>query len=84
MSTKPAQNLPRGTTPVAKLRVAAGLSQKQLAERAEISVTTVVNIEAGRADVTGATAVRLAKALGVTVDAYLRALLAYRRQLGAA
>ena len=48
-------------------RVAAQFSQRGLAERAKVSVTTIKNIEANRYCPHWATAERLAEALGLCV-----------------
>jgi transcriptional regulator with XRE-family HTH domain len=47
-----------------RLRGRLGISQEKLAERASLSRTSVVNIEAGRQGVALATLYRLAEALG--------------------
>lgn len=49
-------------------RQALGLTQQQLAERAGISRQTLVAIEAGRLTPSVTVALRLARALGCTVD----------------
>lgn len=53
-----------------ELRVQAGLTQDGLAERAEMSKAGVADLEQGRREPSWATVVALAKALGVTCQAF--------------
>lgn len=53
-----------------ELRALAGLSQKQLAERAGLSTTTVAALEQKLYDATWPTTQALAKALGVDCTAF--------------
>ena len=53
---------------IAALRKAAGLTQEELAIRAELQRTHVGRIEAGRYAVTLETVQAIAQALGMTVD----------------
>ncbi len=53
---------------VAKLRQSAGLTQTELAARAGMSAPKISNIERSGRNVTFATIVRIANALGSTVD----------------
>jgi transcriptional regulator with XRE-family HTH domain len=55
---------------VRRLRLAAGLTQQQLATKAELSMSAVIHIENGRIPNPRLTTLRkLAKALGVSLDA---------------
>lgn len=54
-----------------ELRVQAGLTQDGLAERAELSKAGVADLEQGRREPSWATVLALAKALGVTCQAFL-------------
>jgi transcriptional regulator with XRE-family HTH domain len=54
-------------------RQAAGLTQTELAERAAVSQSYIVKIEAGRGNVTVGVLGRLADALGVPTEALLQA-----------
>jgi len=57
------------------LRARAGLSQRQLAVKAGLNVTTIVNFEAGRSKAPQAATVgRLARALGVPIEELLELL----------
>lgn len=56
-----------------ELRVQAGLTQDGLAERAELSKAGVADLEQGRREPSWATVLALAKALGVTCQAFLEA-----------
>lgn len=56
----------------ASLRVRLGFTQQELADKAGVDVRTVRNAEDGE-NLTIETAERIAKALGVTRDAYLAA-----------
>jgi transcriptional regulator with XRE-family HTH domain len=53
---------------VKTLRQAAGLSQEELAARAEVEPTLISKIEAGQADPTWGDARLIAAALGTSVD----------------
>ncbi|MCI0456762.1 MAG: helix-turn-helix domain-containing protein [Gemmataceae bacterium] len=55
-----------------RLREAAGLSQMDLASRAGLNLFTVSKIEQGTRDPSWATACALAKALGVSLDAFVK------------
>lgn len=57
-----------------QLRGGARLTQESLAEAADLSRTSIVNIEAGRQGVSLATIYRLADAIGVAPEALLPAL----------
>ena len=57
---------------VRALRDALGLTQEQLAERADMHWTFVSGVERGRRDPRLNTIARLARALGVTPDELLR------------
>lgn len=59
------------------LRVSAGLSRPQLAQRAGIGIATVYELEAGLLDVRLSTLLKVARALNVTPDY----LLGLRRQI---
>jgi transcriptional regulator with XRE-family HTH domain len=54
-----------------ELRVRAGLTQDGLAERAALSKAGIADLEQGRREPSWATVVALAKALGVTCQAFL-------------
>lgn len=54
------------------LREERGWSQERLARRARLSVRTVARIERGKGAPSMATANKLAKALGVTIDDLLQ------------
>lgn len=54
-----------------ELRVAAGLTQEGLAERAKMSKAGIADLEQGRREPSWATVVALAEALGVTCQAFL-------------
>lgn len=54
-----------------ELREAKGLTQKQLADAANISQRTVSHIEQGRNEPTLSTAASLARVLDVTVNSFL-------------
>ena len=54
-----------------ELRVAAGLTQEGLAERAKMSKAGIADLEQGRREPTWATVIALAEALGVTCQAFL-------------
>ena len=55
-----------------ELREQAGLTQPQLADRAELSKAGIADLEQGRRQPTWETVVALAKALGVSCDAFLQ------------
>lgn len=55
-----------------KYRKNAGMTQEQLAERADMSVSTITSIEAGRRNGSVETIIKLAEILGVTTDDLLR------------
>ena len=55
-----------------ELRERAGLTQKQLGERAGMAQATIANLEQGRNQPSLATAAALARALGITTDAFLQ------------
>lgn len=57
---------------VRALRTAAGLTQEQLAERADMHWTFISGVERGLKDPRLNTIGRIADALGVTADALLR------------
>lgn len=61
-------------TTIARLRWHRGLTQKQLARLANISVKTVEKIEAGTSKGSPRTAILLAGALAVDVDLIVKAL----------
>lgn len=70
-TTTPRQR--RGTQPreiVRKLRLAAGLSQYELAKRAGLSRSLMCEIESGRRSLTAASGARLATVLEVTPDTF--------------
>lgn len=54
-----------------QLRKERGLSQKELARRAQIANTTLCDIEAGRMEPSVRTLIRLARALGVDLNSLL-------------
>lgn len=56
-----------------ELRVAAGLTQESLAERAKLSKAGIADLEQGRREPSWATVIALAEALGVTCQAFLEA-----------
>lgn len=60
---------PKVIRTLAEWRSARGMTQVDLAVKAGVSVSTVVNTEAQRQDVTISTARKLAQALGVSLDA---------------
>jgi transcriptional regulator with XRE-family HTH domain len=53
---------------VARMRLARGLSQQRLAEMSGLTQPHLAKIESGRLSIQFATAVRLAEALGISVD----------------
>ena len=53
------------------LREQAGLSQPELARLAEIPVSTLRGLEIGRREPKFSTAAKLAKAIGVSLEAFL-------------
>ena len=55
-------------TKVRQLRVAAGLSQQQLAERVHVSARTIISIEKGQYSPSLMLAYRMARVFGVTVE----------------
>ena len=55
-------------TKVRQLRVAAGLTQQQLAERVHVSARTIISIEKGQYSPSLMLAYRMARVLGVTVE----------------
>ncbi len=60
---------PSAAKTLAEWRSVRGITQVELAVKAGVSVSTVVNTEARRQDVTISTARKLAEALGVSLDA---------------
>jgi transcriptional regulator with XRE-family HTH domain len=52
-------------------RVAAGLTQERLAEKAELNIRTLQSIEAGELNVLVTTAMRLQKAIGCSWEKLL-------------
>jgi transcriptional regulator with XRE-family HTH domain len=52
-------------------RAAKGISQQQLAERADLNIRNVQRIEAGEINVILATAIRIAEALGCRLEKLL-------------
>jgi len=57
---------------VRELREAKGLTQEQLAERAELHSVQISHIEGGRNEVKLTTILRLAKAFGMTASELLK------------
>ena len=55
-------------TKVRQLRVAAGLTQQQLAERVHVSARTIISIEKGQYSPSLMLAYRMARVVGVTVE----------------
>ena len=55
-------------TKVRQLRVAAGLTQQQLAERVHVSARTIISIEKGQYSPSLMLSYRMAKVFGVTVE----------------
>ena len=55
-------------TEVRQLRVAAGLTQQQLAERVHVSARTIISIEKGQYSPSLMLAYRMARVFGVTVE----------------
>ena len=55
-------------TKVRQLRVAAGLTQQQLAERVHVSARTIISIEKGPYSPSLMLAYRMARVCGVTVE----------------
>lgn len=55
-------------TKVRQLRVAAGLTQQQLAERVHVSARTIISIEKGQYSPSLMLAYRMARMFGVTVE----------------
>ena len=55
-------------TKVRQLRVAAGLTQQQLAEREHVSARTIISIEKGQYSPSLVLAYRMARVFGVTVE----------------
>ena len=55
-------------TKVRQLRVAAGLTQQQLAERVHVSARTIISIEKGQDSPSLMLAYRMARVFGVTVE----------------
>ena len=55
-------------TKVRQLRVAAGLTQQQLAERVHVSARTIISIEKGQYSPSMMLAYRMARVFGVTVE----------------
>lgn len=55
-------------TKVRQLRVAAGLTQQQLAERVHVSARTIISIEKGQYSPSLMLAYRMARVFGVTVE----------------
>jgi transcriptional regulator with XRE-family HTH domain len=56
---------------VRRERVAAGLTQERLAEKADLNIRTLQSIEAGELNVLVTTAIRLQRALDCTWDALM-------------
>lgn len=57
---------------IKRARVAAGLSQREVAERAELSAMAVSKFERGLSNPTSQTLIRLARALGTRTEFFLR------------
>ena len=55
-------------TKVRQLRVAAGLTKQQLAERVHVSARTIISIEKGQYSPSLMLAYRMARVFGVTVE----------------
>ena len=55
-------------TKVRQLRVAAGLTQQQLAERVHVSARTIISLEKGQYSPSLMLAYRMARVFGVTVE----------------
>lgn len=55
-------------TKVRQLRVAAGLTQQQLAEHVHVSARTIISIEKGQYSPSLMLAYRMARVFGVTVE----------------
>ena len=55
-------------TKVRQLRVEAGLTQQQLAERVHVSARTIISIEKGQYSPSLMLAYRMARVFGVTVE----------------
>ena len=55
-------------TKVRQLRVAAGLTQQQLAERVHVSARTIISIEKGQYSPSLMLAYRMARVFGVSVE----------------
>ena len=55
-------------TKVRQLRVAAGLTQQQLAERVHVSARAIISIEKGQYSPSLMLAYRMARVFGVTVE----------------
>lgn len=55
-------------TKVRQLRMAAGLTQQQLAERVHVSARTIISIEKGQYSPSLMLAYRMARVFGVTVE----------------
>jgi transcriptional regulator with XRE-family HTH domain len=53
-----------------EIRARAGLTQEALARAADISLSAVTKLESGKVDPTWGTVQRIAKALGVSVEAF--------------
>jgi len=72
-----------GETPLARLRVAAGLSQHQLAERlVSVSVPGIHRWETGRTRPGVDILPRLASILGVSIETLVQAIVATPRRQG--
>jgi transcriptional regulator with XRE-family HTH domain len=72
-----------GESPLARLRVAAGMSQQQLADRLEtISEPGVHRWETGRTRPSVDILPRLAATLGVSIEALVQAIVETPRRLG--
>jgi transcriptional regulator with XRE-family HTH domain len=67
MDSRPNPQIELGLA-VRRMREQAGLSQEELAMRAEVEPSLIAGIEAGQADPTWGDARRIAAALGTTVD----------------
>lgn len=72
--------LEQGPDSLRSLRLAAGISQVKLAERAATTQSYVARIETGRLDPGTDMLGRLADALGVPADAVFRAIRAQRER----
>ena len=64
-----------------EIRKLQGISQAELAERADLSVVYISNIEAGKKNISAAVLIRLCSALSIPSDFLLRADLTRSEQL---